>query len=334
MNIRSLFLSLCLSLSALCSAEGRFVNPVTDVCWSCLFPITISGVQVSPGEDLADHTTVVCACAGTPPKVGIPVAFWEPSRMVDVTRKAYTLVGLGGIQVGDPSFRNNGTVGPIAGTSMRQSFYHVHWYFYPLVSWLEILTDFECITKGTLDVGYMSELDPLWNDEATNFILNPESALFANDAAQLACIADCAAASSGRPLDGLFWCAGCHGSLYPFTGFVGHHVGPIQASSLLVHRVIAKFHRAYLLTGYEPDQFCQAEYMPLIKKTLYKTQLLYPIPQTTGPCIPLGKSDLFWGAGKSFPVTGEDFIYLIWTKRQCCLDAVRVSIALKTGGQL
>nr|WP_284525031.1 TraU family protein [Orientia tsutsugamushi] len=25
---------------------GRFVNPITDVCWKCLFPITIAGFKV------------------------------------------------------------------------------------------------------------------------------------------------------------------------------------------------------------------------------------------------------------------------------------------------
>jgi hypothetical protein len=36
------------SISANC--QGRFVNPLTDICWSCLFPMTIGGANVSgPG---------------------------------------------------------------------------------------------------------------------------------------------------------------------------------------------------------------------------------------------------------------------------------------------
>lgn len=29
--------------------NGRFVNPISDVCWSCLFPITILGVKIVGG---------------------------------------------------------------------------------------------------------------------------------------------------------------------------------------------------------------------------------------------------------------------------------------------
>jgi conjugal transfer pilus assembly protein TraU len=74
------------------------------------------------------------------------------------------------------------------------------------------------------------------------------------------------------------------------------------------------------------DEFCMAKPMPIIKKSLYKTQLAYPIPQTQGSCHALGQSDLMWGSGKTYPKGGEDFVYLIWTKRQCCLDAVKPAI--------
>ena len=29
---------------------GKFANPITDICWSCLFPITIGGLRVSPNN--------------------------------------------------------------------------------------------------------------------------------------------------------------------------------------------------------------------------------------------------------------------------------------------
>ncbi len=66
-------------------AAETFINPLTDVCWECLFPITVSGVNVFPGEqDLSKHSTRVCTCPGVPPKAGIPLTYWEPLRMVDV----------------------------------------------------------------------------------------------------------------------------------------------------------------------------------------------------------------------------------------------------------
>lgn len=317
----SLSLSLSLSVSPL---QADMVNPITDVCWECLFPITLSGINVLPGtQDLSHYNTRTCACAGTPPKIGIPLTFWEPMRMVDVTRHAYKLIGLGGMSVGKESVKNRGSVGENVESGSMTSFYHVHWYEYPILSLLGTFTDFECIDKGGLDCAYMSEFDPLWNYDQLSAILNPEASLFSNPLAQLACIGDCAKASFSTPSDALFWCAGCEGSLYPFTGHVAHHIGGIQASSLLVHRTIARLHRVGAVKGYEQNDFCEPRIMPIIKKSLYKTQLVRPIPQTSGPCHALGKSDLLWGAGKSYPTEGEDFVYLVWIKKQCCLDAVK-----------
>ncbi|RZL71845.1 MAG: conjugal transfer protein, partial [Sphingomonas sp.] len=26
--------------------SGKFVNPITDVCWSCLFPLSVGGLKI------------------------------------------------------------------------------------------------------------------------------------------------------------------------------------------------------------------------------------------------------------------------------------------------
>src|SRR3546814_15425780 len=80
-------------------------------------------------------------------------------------------------------------------------------------------------------------------------IINPEAALFGNPIAQAACAADCVLASAGFANDLLFWCGGCQGSIYPFSGSVAAHVGGVQASLLLTERMIAKLHREGLLWG-------------------------------------------------------------------------------------
>jgi conjugal transfer pilus assembly protein TraU len=45
---------LLLSLSQLANAKnlchGKFVNPISDVCWFCLFPITIGNAAVIKGS--------------------------------------------------------------------------------------------------------------------------------------------------------------------------------------------------------------------------------------------------------------------------------------------
>lgn len=314
-------------LSIVSSIHGDIVNPITDVCWECIFPITLGGINVTPNsKDFSSYSTPICICSGIPPKIGVPITFWEPARMIDVTRQPYKLVGLGGIQLGTANIKNRGSSSLISETPEKTSFYHVHYYIYPILSLLGLLTDFQCVESENLDVTYMSEFDPLWGDDSLQNIFNPEASLFANPLAQLACIADCTQSSLNNPNDKLFWCAGCQGSLYPFGGAVPHTRGPLQASSLLVHRCLAQLHRMGIVKGYEKDDFCEPRRMPIIKKSLYKTQIVRPVPQTSGACHALGKSEQIWGIGKTYPVGGEDdFVYLIWIKKQCCLDAVRMA---------
>ena len=75
--------------------------------------------------------------------------------------------------------------------------------------WLELLTDFVCMERSTFDVAYITEFDPLWNDDETAFVLNPEAVMFANPIAQAACAVDAVKATAGFPLDSMFWCSGC-----------------------------------------------------------------------------------------------------------------------------
>ena len=81
------------------SCQGKFMNPVTDVCWSCAFPITLFGKTLDFGgqQDIPTTPSTPCLCNAN---IGVPVGFWEPVRQVDITRKPYCLVGLGGIEAG------------------------------------------------------------------------------------------------------------------------------------------------------------------------------------------------------------------------------------------
>ncbi|WP_308873999.1 TraU family protein [Thiothrix subterranea] len=108
-QLASLTCLLWLCLSALTAAQaaeatctGKFANPITDICWSCIFPLTIGGAKVMDmgQEDTANPGGAVCAC-GT--KVGLKVGFWKPVRQVEVVRKPFCLTSLGGIDL-DPGF--------------------------------------------------------------------------------------------------------------------------------------------------------------------------------------------------------------------------------------
>ena len=270
--------------------------------------------------DTLDPGLPVCLCGS---KLGVKTSFWEPSRLVDVTRTPYCFVGLGGVTI------DFGIDAPAHAQTAHQSgkaphaFYHVHWYTNPLLFWLEVLLDDSCLEQKTFDLAYLTEIDPLWGDSETSFIINPDVALFGNMAAQAACAADCVAATAGFPVDALYWCAGCQGNIFPLNGWVGAKVGGVQASSLLTARMTNKLHRELLMWGASGDDaLCDYYPQPVMKKSNYKYQMVYPIPQTKkilGKCCqPFGRTSVLWGAGKEYPIKGEDFTYQVFRKRDCC----------------
>ncbi|MBM3610919.1 MAG: conjugal transfer protein [Alphaproteobacteria bacterium] len=311
--------------SAFGSCVGRILNPVTDICWKCLFPITIGGntVQLGGGEDTPNPRKILHYCkAGNgrlAPGPCVPIGFFEPIRLIDVTRTPYCLVNLGGMRLMRGRTNQGGyTTKKGKHTQTKHSFYHVHWYVYPVIYWLEVLTDFICLEQQNFDLAWMSELDPTWNDDETAFITNPEAILFANPIAQVACAADCAASTAGLPMDKLFWCAGCQGSLYPYNGNVEGHTGGVSSSLLIAERFTAKLHRLLILQGTSGKKaLCGRYRMPIIKKSQYKYQMTYPVSEKF--CHPFGRMETLLATGKEFPYKGEDYGYLVWRKINCCV---------------
>jgi len=83
------------SMASIC--KGHFVNPITDVCWDCLFPLTIGGSKVVTGNypdtDNSKITDIFCKCdSNVGVRFGLSIGFWEPFALVDVTRKPYCMV--------------------------------------------------------------------------------------------------------------------------------------------------------------------------------------------------------------------------------------------------
>lgn len=326
-----LFVCLLLLLSGIsamaATCTGKMINPVTDICWSCVFPIHIGGqlLKSLDQEDTANPADAFCAC-GNPPKAGIQVSFWEPVRRVDVVRSPFCMTSLGGITL-DPGFS-----APSGSRSRREagdqsSFYQVHWYVDPLMFFLQAILDNSCLENVGFDIAYLTELDPMWKDDELTRILHPEVYLFGNLPARAACAADCVTATAGFPTNQFFWCAGCQGSLYPLNGNIQAHVGSVQASSLVLTRMIAKLHREFLMwSASGSESMCGYSPQPIMDKTGYKYQMTYPVPQTlkiAGKCCqPLGRSTVLWGAGREFPILGEDFAYQIFRKRNCCQGAI------------
>lgn len=145
------------------------------------------------------------------------------------------------------------------------SFMHYHYYAFPLLAMLDLFIKQTCNADGymDLDIMYMSELDPTWNNDELAFFTNPEAAAVANPIAAAACTTDAVSSTTGKPLKQLFWCAGSWGTLYPFSGNQNGGKGVIRDSSLLSARVLAALHRrslAWKTMG--SDAMCRRRYQP------------------------------------------------------------------------
>lgn len=303
------------------ACEGRFVNPITDICWRCMFPLSLGSTKVTGGDlpDTSNPGSPIQFCPMPPPvfqRVGLAIGYWEPMAMTDVARSPGCMVNLGGFTV------NLGKMG--MGTAKKDdkqvngAFYHVHWYKYPLTYWLNIITSLGCLQGGDLDIGYLSEIDPTWGDSALTSILNPEAVIFANPIAQGACAADAIASAVNKPLDPLFWCAGSQGSMYPFNGWVSNESSPLQSSVLVSERMAFKLHRqGQILESVGADRAVCFEYpSPIIPKERWRYQMVNMYPDVA-QCHPFGRTVMRWETGRNPPNTKKNYGYLLWRKRNC-----------------
>ena len=321
----ALLLTTARQTEALGPCSGRFPNPVVDICWLCLFPLHIGPVRISFGQtgngDAAPP--MLCTCPAPPPlfiRIGIGVSFWEPARVGEVVRTPFCSPTLGGITLASLAVPH-GTNRDGAGGHQAESFYQVHWFQYPALSWLSMgISAAACFVSEPFDLVYLSELDPLWDDDQLTFILNPESLLFANPVAQAACIADTVRAGlTSYGFNLLFWCSGSQGSIYPISGTGANHIGGVDSSLAVIHRHVFKMHRQLLAQDTSTTAaMCGGIPQPILRKTQYKQQMIYPIP-TTHTAYGFGVPSIVWGIGREFPYKGEDFAYLVWRKRKCCV---------------
>ena len=310
-----LALASMLTLAAPC--KGHFVNPLTDVCWSCLFPLSIGGAQVvsSSIPDTQNAATPIGVCPG---RIGLNIGYWEPFAIADVTDTPYCLVNLGGLKLNLGMNQAQGGRKDF-GKGLTRAFYHVHWYKYPLIAWLNLITSAGCREGGDFDVAYLTELDPMWNDSEMSFVLSPESVLFGNPIAQAACAADSIKVTANLlPIDSLFWCAGSQGSHYPLSGHVNAAVSPVQTALLLTERLNYKLHREHLIADSSPNPgaICDQHHYSVTPKSRYRYEMINQVSDGKH-CYPSGASTLAWEAQKIKPHTPAQYGFLVWRKRHC-----------------
>lgn len=121
--------------SADSACEGRLINPITDICWSCIFPLLLDSIKVSQGKvpDTANPSMPIQICPASPlllRRIGLAIGYWEPMALADVTRSPGYMANLG---FSLPAFGKAAQGTAKKGEKQaNRAFYHVHWYKYPL----------------------------------------------------------------------------------------------------------------------------------------------------------------------------------------------------------
>lgn len=298
---------------------------MTDVCWSCIAPIKISGIPLSTSgyEPRGSASESVCTCSvNGKPKIGVVTQMWEPTFLVEFPVMPGCLSVMNGTHISAFGRLNQGHHDMGTEDSADKSFMHYHFYAYPLLQMVDLFVKRSCNSDGyvDLDLLYFSELDPTWNNDILAFFSAPESAAVANPVAVISCAAEATAMLTGArgQIDSMFWCAGAWGAVYPLSGTTTGGNGGLNTSSLLTTKVISALHRRGVMRRtMGNDTVCKAQIDPMLTKSQYKLSMIHPVPETSSTHA-IGQHTMSWGAGRSIPAVGEDPIYMIWRWNDCC----------------
>ena len=290
-----------------------------------VFPISIGPMKFSFFKDLEDldlSMAPICFCGKPIPRIGIKIGLWEPIAIMEPARIPWctpTLPIPGGL-TGKIPF-NAFAIGQVSSNDEDNSklrTLQMHYYRYLPWALLELFMDFVCLeTRNPFDIAYLTELDPLWQNDMLATILGPEAVLFANPIAQMACAIDAIASTVGFPLDPLFWCMGAWGSMYPMSESIP--IDDVQSAAGLITRMLYKLHRELILWGsFGKAGLCGRYPMPIMRKRQYSIFPIYPIVHPKR--FPIGRhSFVLWGWGQNVPVLNQyNQAWMIYRKRDCC----------------
>lgn len=310
------------------TCNGSFPNLISDICYDCMFPMTIGGLSVNFGVTADDYDTgaskvPICLCINNL-SAGTPIGFWEPRYMVDVTNTPGCMPLLGGVNISPPY--NADEYGGIKNTNAhlggksKGAFMHANEYVNPVMTALGVITQSPCLDNRSFDVPFISWADPTWNDDSLSLILTPYAYPFAGVPSIAAEMPDAIMASLNFPSATLFWVAGAWGPMYPLTGNVSSMTTPEQVSHLMITRLLAKLHAAGAMqstAGNDALQSCGAMGVPqlIMDKRQYKTNRTFPFPDNM--CTPIGRPLPLQEAGAARP-QDKEYGYFVFSRKDCC----------------
>lgn len=298
--------------------QGKFYS---DLCWSCMFPMRIAGMGGGGRNFPDDMASPVCVCPSKSmfgyPTPGVTFGMWKPSHFVETVSQPGCMPAMGEKQdlgsVWDVGHGGNGERPIDAGLK------HVHQFSFPVGAVLEMVDTYGCSKDSDyMDVVAMTELDPTWANPELSMQLNPDTVLFANEVATLACMADAVAASVSKPIQALFWCAGSWGGIYPQMGY-GNARSAVQDASLAAARMVSLQHKRFMMKKtYGNESVCQDSFAMLMPKQQYRWQIMYPLPQREGNDW-TGASTMLSREHRHIAFTGEDWVQVLWRYEECCV---------------
>jgi len=308
------------------TCKGEFFEP-WKANLSNIFPITFAGVSIGGGSNpptLKEDAICMCPSHVLPTVVpGIGVTYHEPLYLVESTKVPGCIHTLGGVKLlsGFDTMKGSGKTARGAGAKNSSNREQIHWMEYPLFAILDLFTDAVCqASSNGFSMGYMTELDPVWQSDLWSNVLSPESVLFANPIAQAACAIDAVSAMTYYPQDALFWCAGGWGSMYPFSGNPNTNSSAQQSNGLVLAKYLARSARLGVWrTTIGPKAKCFSTFNPIFLKTQVRVAPVYPKYQSGKP-IYIGAPAIKWGyfPPLNYQMKGDSG-YLLFIGTQCCL---------------
>lgn len=352
-----------------CPSAGIFNELIGGVCWSQLFPIRIAGVTMFGGNggvpDDAD-SKIMCNCGGSLkhlslPRIGFTLGMWQPTILVSAVSHPFCFPSLGGINIGGEDTGGVALSGAWGGSqapsdSVKNSnagYYNTHILTFPLLWMMNIFN--VPLDNGTgysgMDVLLQSEFYPTWNHDLLAMLESPEEILYAGPVGMVGAAGECIHEfAGGKPIDPMYFTAGCWGLLYPMVGTNTVNGDPIRSSSLDTTRLLALgFRLGFMRRSMGKSVVCGPRRTYVLPKQQYKFQIIFPNDETNdnpNPGVPtsihqsggvninaspvmtngcthwIGQSPLQWGEWDGQPGTGGNFVYLGWQWTDGCLGVI------------
>lgn len=280
---------------AAAKCSGRFLNPVSDICWRCVFPLRLSGVKIfgkdQDDNDSSSNTKLICNCG--PKWVGLPVGYFEPHYMVDVTTDPYCTPSLGGKVIGNVGLPGDaqGTVAMKPGNPGRNSsFYHYVLYKNPILVLMGAFSDNPCLDQSVFDVLQFSAVNPTWANDQLATILSPDAFLYGGLGAILTGIPVGVCATVGGDNGACLalrrmahWTVGFNGQTYPLTGANSNDLSSVSTAHAIMKRALTLGHRTLTIWGTSGSRgMCGYYAEPFFDTTDIKVQMTFPSAETAG----------------------------------------------------